>query len=473
MVDTSLIIVAVYLLTVLGIGYYFKDKRSGDDYWRAGGQIGTFINVMAVFAAVASGGALVGAVGISYQFGAALMYAFTAGTIFGMAAGSVLVAEPLRQLDAYTPTDIFNSIYGNKWINLFVPIITIIGITPYVIAQLKAAGVVTQFLLGVEYAPAVIVAGLVFIVYVALGGMWAVTVTDFLQGSMMWVVGVILAIYSILHFGSITGPVVMPRITGMAPLPIQSYIGFFIVGITSIMVFPHVLMRIFSSKNAESAKRTMSWMALVFSTFVFLTFVIVAAAAVSLNPDLNNADLAMLVVLNELVPNLIAGFAAAAILAAIMSTTDALLLAISALITNDIYGSVVNPNASDRSIVRLSVITTSIVGLIAIFIAAFDPPDLLVQLFVDGLGLIAASLTFPLLLGIWWKRANQWGALAGILVGAILYPIFWTMLPPYSSILVSLPASMVATIGVTLFTSPPSTDEIERRTEELQHNTEL
>lgn len=117
--------------------------------------------------------------------------------------------------------------------------------------------------------------------------------------------------------------------------------------------------------------------------------------------------------MESLLPAVVAGLVAAAILAAVMSTTDALLLAMSASIANDIYGTVFNPDASEERVVRIGTFATVGIGLVSIAIAAFDPPNVLVVLYTDATGMMAAAFFFPLVLGIWWKRTTTTGRSPG------------------------------------------------------------
>lgn len=468
---TELIIVFFYMLIVLGIGVYFYDRREGDDFWRAGGQISTLVNSIALFAALASGGAFLGALGVAYSLGAPFIWSLAAGGTFGVLIGSILIGKPLREVGAYTITDIFDVIYKDKRINTLAPIIVVIGFTIYVIAQLVAAGIVTEFLLPINYELAVVVAGLVFLAYVALGGMWAITVTDFFQGGLMGILGIIVAIFSVLHFGgSISTPITeTPRIVDMAPVPTTSYLGFFLIWLAVSPVIPHVLMRVFSSESANSARRSLAWLAFLFGTYTIISFYIVAAAAISINPDLAQPDFALIIVMENVLPVAVTGILAAAILAAVMSTTDALLLAISASVSNDIYKLVINPDASEKKVVRIGTATIVIAGVIAIVVAALDPPDLLVALFTDAMGFMGSALAFPLILGVWWRRTTKNGALAGMIIGATSYVILWPFVPMFTAIIVSLPLSLIATGGVSLIDTPPSQDELHRRHTNFKH----
>ncbi|ELZ16903.1 Na+/solute symporter [Natrinema thermotolerans DSM 11552] len=468
---SELAIVLGYFLVILGIGYYFKDHRSGEEYWSAGGEIGTVMNTLAIFAAFASGGTFLGSIGFAYTFGLPFGWTAITGSVVGFIVAAILVAKPMRRVDAYTITDVFDFLYRDRRINLLVPIVVILAFVLYMVAQLKAAGVVTEYLLGIGYLPSVIVIGLIFIAYVSLGGMWAITVTDVLQGVLIWGLMLVMAGIGFAYYGfSITAPgAATPSLLEMAPVHPASYLGFFVIWASTVAILPHIVMRVLSADSPKSAKIAYSWVAILYAVFSVIAFYIIPSVALSIDPNLADPDLALVVVMESLLPAVIAGLVAAAILAAVMSTTDALLLAMSASIANDIYGTVLNPDASDERVVRLGTVATVGVGLVSIAIAALDPPSVLVVLYTDATGMMAAAFFFPLVLGIWWKRTTTSGALAGMVTGLLSYVGAWLLLPMFSAILLALPLSLCVTVAVSLVTDAPSVEKVERLRDELGH----
>jgi SSS family transporter len=462
-------LVLVYFIVVLAIGFHFRHRRSADEYWSADGSVGTFMNTIAIFAAYASGGTFLGAIGVVYALGVPLWWAAAIGSVVGFLFAAVLVAKPLRRLQAHTLPDIFKYLFDDTRINVIVPVVILIGYFMYVVAQLHAAGLVSEFLLGIDYVPAVTIVGLVFVLYVAVGGMWAITITDFLQGLLMLtLLGVVWTI-SFGYFGwSFRAPTVeTPRVMGTGQLPIQTFIGFAVIWAAAVTILPHIVMRAFSARSPQSAKRAYAWVGLLYIV-ITLPFVHIAGVAISLDPDLANPDLALILVMESILPTVIAGFTAAVILAAVMSSTDALLLAMAAGVANDLYGNVINPDASEARIVRIGVWSAVGVGLLAI-VASWRPPELLVALYTDGTGLMGAAFFFPLVLGVWWKRMNRVGALAGIIAGIVAYAGFYLVVPMFAAIIYALPISLAACVGGALASPSRPPKEIERLSRELGH----
>lgn len=465
------LIVGAYFLLVLGIGWYFRDRRSADEYWTADGSIGTFVNSMAIFAAYASGGTFLGAIGISYSLGVPLWWSAAVGSAVGFLFAAIFVAKPMRRLDVHTLPDIFKYLYDDDRVNLVVPVIILVGYFMYMVSQMRAGGLVADYLLNIGYVPAVTLIGIVFIGYVALGGMWAITVTDFLQGFLMWGLLAIIFLFTFGYFGnSFSAPLDQtPRVAGEAgALATETYIGFALIWAFAVAVLPHVAMRAFSAESPESAKRAYAWVGLMY-VVVTLPFVHIAGTAIDLDPELAEPDFALLLVMEEVLPGLIAGLVAATILAAVMSSTDALLLAMAAAVSNDLYGNLFNEDASDERVVNLGTISVVVIGALGI-LAAWNPPLYLVELYTDGTGLMAAAFFFPLVLGIWWKPMNKQGAAVGVIGGALVYGGAYFFVPMFGAIIYAMPASLIlCVIGAKLGT-PRDEAEVEELSDDLGHD---
>ena len=184
------ILVVLYLLGCIGIGIVAsrKVRGSGDEYWVAGRRIGTTMNAMAIMAALASGGSIIGVMGLAYSQGIPATLALFAGSIMGFPIASLLVAKPLRNFGKYTITDFLGYRYSSSLVRYLVPVLIVIAFVIYIVAQLKAAGITATALLGIPYDTALALSTLVFITYVSFGGMIAITWTDVIQGFLMLLV---------------------------------------------------------------------------------------------------------------------------------------------------------------------------------------------------------------------------------------------------------------------------------------------
>ena len=178
------ILVGIYLFGCVAIGIAASKKAMGsrDEYWVAGRRIGTVVNSMAIMAALASGGSIIGVMGLAYAQGIPATLALFGGAVVGFPLASILVAKPLRNFGKFTITDFLSFRYPHAVVRYLVPILIVAAFTIYIVAQLKAAGITAEALLGIPYDTAITLATVVFIIYVSFGGMVAITWTDVIQG---------------------------------------------------------------------------------------------------------------------------------------------------------------------------------------------------------------------------------------------------------------------------------------------------
>jgi SSS family transporter len=439
-----------YIIACIGIGLWAVKRvsNSADDYWVAGRRIGTFVNSWATMAALASGGSVLGVMGLAYSLGIPYTFAMFAGAAAGFPLAAILVARQLRNLRLNTVPQFLSVRYNNKLIDILVPLVVLIGMEVYIVAQLKAAGITAQYLLGLPYDWSVIITALVFTIYVSIGGMWAVTMTDVLQGILM--VGMVLLVAVIISLRlwrhlrrrrerrgchAEAGEV-------STRMGAESYAGAFVVWFIGACTLPHLVMRIFTARDAKSAKLSLNYSVIIYAFMIVFGVLAIASAGHILFPGLKDADTLFLKIIDHYIPSpIINGLACAAVMAAVMSTTDALILAVSGAAVNDIYVKHINPNASGATVFKLGLLVTWIAGLLAI-VFALNPPALLTMLYTAAVGLLGSCLFAPIILGLWWKKATSQGALWSIIVGgaSYLYLLWGVKLPPLTQILYSLPS---------------------------------
>jgi len=462
------ILVVVYLLGCIGIGIAASKKVLGsrDEYWVAGRRIGTLVNAMAIMAALASGGSIIGVMGLAYSQGIPATLALFTGAIIGFPIASLLVARPLRNFGGYTITDFLSHRYPSPIVRYLVPTLIVIAFVMYIVAQLKAAGITATALLGIPYDTALALSALVFIIYVSFGGMIAITWTDVIQGLLMLVVVVGTALVFIWQVGSPWE--VMRQATDVAPelgrvtnQPVSSYLGYFVIWATAIPVIPHIVMRVFTAKDARSARLSLNIAMLAYSAIILAAVLVVVPVGRMEFPGLADADQLFLRVIEAKFSPLLRGIAVAAVLAAVMSTTDALLLACSSAIAHDILGGILRGRASERMLAIVRVGSTWLIGIFAL-IWAFSPPELISQFYTAGVGLLSSSLFVPTIAGLWWKRANRTGGVVSVVAGAVVYGlgVFGGINIGVPPVVVALLASGLGMLLGGLYGAPEKSDMI-------------
>lgn len=458
----ELFITVLYVLLCIGIGVWASKKVSSstDDYWVAGRKIGTFANSWAMMAALGSGGSILGVNGLAYTAGVPYVFAMYAGAVLGFPFAAILVAEHLRDLKVRTVPEYLNIRYNNKALSIVVPIIIIVAMEVYIVAQLKAAGITATYLLDIPYHYAVVLTAIIFTLYVSIGGMWAITLTDVIQGILMFAVVVLLSIVIFANFGSPSALIsqattIAPHFGEIKEMSFISYAGAFVVWLIAACTVPHLVMRVFTSRDAYSAKLSLNYAMIIYAILTFVGVLAVASAGQVVFPGLKDADTVFLKVMEHFIPSaLMRGIAVSAVLAAVMSTTDALILAVSSAAVNDIYKKHIKPDATDKEVVRLGLVITWVAGLLAIYFA-LNPPKLLTMLYTAAVGLLGSSLFAPIILGIWWKKATPTAALFSCISGgaSYCYLLWFTKMPPLSHVLVSIPISLVVLVLVSYFSA--------------------
>lgn len=418
-------LVLAYLAVCVAVGVLATRRvlGSADEYWVAGRRVGTGVNALAIMASLASGGSLVGVLGLAYRDGVPATLALFAGAVVGFPLAAILVAAPLRRLGRFTITDFLVFRYPHRIVRLLTPSLIVVALTVYMVAQMKAAGITAESLLGVDYRTAIAVATVVFVLYVSFGGMVAVTVTDVMQGALMFFVMGIAAALLTWAAGSPLGA--LEEATAAAPafgrLPEQGggYLSYFVIWAAAIPVIPHIVMRVATARNAHSARVALNLATVGYGVMILAAIFVIAPVGVLEFPGLTDPDQVFLRIVGEHFPPLLRGLAVAAVLAAVMSTTDAFLLAVSSAIAHDLFGGYLGKK-SPRAQAAARLVATWIVGAAALY-WAWSPPELLTRFYTAGVGLLSAGLFVPVVFGIWWKRANLAGGIAALLTGAFSY----------------------------------------------------
>jgi sodium/pantothenate symporter len=254
-----------------------------------------------------------------------------------------------------------------------------------------------------------------------------------------------------------------PELGHLAGSNIESSIGYFLIWATAIPVIPHIVMRVFTAKNGRSAQLSLNLAMLAYSAMILAAVLAIVPVGKLAFPDLADADQVFLRVIQSEFPAVIRGIAVAAVLAAVMSTTDALLLACSSAIAHDLLGGFLERRASDRTLAVVRVVSAWIIGVIALF-WALSPPELLTRFYTAGIGLLSAGLFVPTIAGLWWKRANTTGGVAALVAGAGTYVLTLTGvvdigLPP---IVVALSSSALGMLAGGLFGKPETREMIDQ-----------
>lgn len=468
----ELTVAIIYFLALIWIAFYFRKKanQQAASFWVADHKIGYLVNGIATFSALVSAASFLGFLGLAYRLGWSFTtIAFGVGSTLGFITSSLLASGPLRRYSElkgkFTLSNFFAERFGNATA-LASTIFILILFPAYIVPQLMGGGLAGAYIMGIDFRYAVIIVGIVYTGYVLLGGMLSITWTDFLQGILMFIFMVGLALTALVRFGGDLLPralEVNPNFLGIHPgLSPWTYFGTAVAVFMFALASPHIIMRLFSARNVKHGRASLSVTAGMSLVFHLLGYIGVAAAALVIAPQLANIDNTYIVVMDELFSPVLRGFAVAAILAAIMSTTDAMLLAAGAEFSNNIYKKYFKPGATERETIRVAQVIMLIIGLLTIYFSIYQTKTIgiIVGLLVAGTG---SAFAVPLIFGIWWKRANKVGGFLSLVGGfAVFAVVYYTkVVPMFAEILIALPVSVILMVAGSLLTAPPEREKVE------------
>lgn len=463
----ELCIIVIYAVAMIAIGLFCRRKAAASvsGFWSADASVPIVVNMFCLLATVMSGGGMMGNIGLAAASGISYIMAANLGSGAGLGVGALVVAKPLKKSGAKTVSQFIQMRFDNKVVGYLVPVVILIAYTLYLVAQMKAAGTVGEYIIGVNFNFALVITWFIFTLYVMFGGMWAVTWTDFFQGVLMMLVTVVAAIATISHFGGYGNLVAVSNAAypnmGVMHMPLLSYAGFFYLWVFIGLCSPHILMRVTSAKSPFAASVSLHSGMILITAFSGLTSIILGmgSRAVIGAETISNNDAAFLYLIDEIFGPLWRGLTGAAIYSAIMSTAAGLLLAAAAALSNDIIARTIKMD--ERKQTRMGSICIVVVSVVVLCFS-FNPPQFITILYSQAMAFMVSALMIPMLAGLWWKRATATGALFAIIGGGASYAIlfFGFSLPSMSHIFFSVPISLVCMVIGSYLTPPPSDETI-------------
>ncbi len=451
-----IISLALYFIVMLGIGLYAY-KQSTDDvsgYMLGGRNLSPSVAALSAGASDMSGWLLMGLPGAMYLFGLSKVW-IAIGLVLGAWANYFLVAPRLRVYtekanDSITIPDYFaNRFDDNKNVlRVISAIVIIVFFTLYTSSGVVAGGKLFENSFDMSYEMGLYITTGVVVLYTLFGGFLAVSLTDFVQGCIMFVslLAVPIATYTMLD-QPFMDTLANARYDLLLSSPKESEIhalnmmdwfaGGSTIAIISAMAWglgyfgqPHIIVRFMSVRSVKdmpTMRRVgMSWMTLS-AIGAVLTGLFGAAYMLENQMPIDDKETIFLVLSELIFHPLIAGFLLAAILAAIMSTISSQLLVCSSSLTEDFYKIYLNRSASQKELVLVGRISVILVALFAIYLA-YDRDSSILDLVSNAWAGFGAAFGPLVLFSLYWKRMNLQGAIAGMVVGAATV-LFWIYAP--------------------------------------------
>ena len=493
----EMISLSAYFLLMIGIGIYAYRESTSDvsEYMLGGRNLHPAVGALSAGASDMSGWMLMGLPGAVYLSGTGAAW-IAVGLTIGAYFNYRFIAPRLRiyteiAQDSITIPDFFENRFRDTShiLRVISALVIIVFFTVYTSAGIVAGGKLFAESFGMNYQLGLFVTAGVVLAYTVVGGFLAVSLTDFVQGCIMFIALILVPIVCYMHFGSTDA--IRETVLSAAPFtdidgslgPTRE--GFFnwfdgmtAMGFISLMAWglgyfgqPHIIVRfmaIRSLKDIAAARYIgMSWMLVTVIGAVLVGIVGVAYVNENgLQDNLRDNETIFILLSQTLFHPLISGFLLAAILAAIMSTISSQLLVSSSSLTEDIYKTFFNKDAPQALLVTIGRLATVGVSVVAIALA-WDPDSSILDLVSNAWAGFGSAFGPMVILMLFWRGFSRNGALASMIVGAVTV-LFWLYLPitigdqPLSGWLYAMipgfAFSMIAGILVSLVSTKPDAE---------------
>jgi len=428
---------------MLGIGLYAYKKSTSDvsGYMLGGRSLSPSVAALSAGASDMSGWMLMGLPGAMYLSGMNSLW-IAIGLVIGAFLNYLIVAPRLRTYtevanDSITLPDFFENRFkdNSHLLRVVSSVVIVVFFTLYTSSGIVAGGKLFESSFGLNYEMGLYVTAGVVVAYTLFGGFLAVSLTDFVQGCIMFIALVLVPVVTINEVGGLGE--MQASISMINPELLDIFSGVSLIGIISAMAWglgyfgqPHIIVRFMavrSVKDMPTARRIgMSWMIVSIIGAMATGFAGIAYVAKT-GLQLDDSETIFIVLSQILFNPLIAGFLLAAILAAIMSTISSQLLVTSSSLTEDFYKTFLHRDATDKQQVLVGRICVFIVALLAIYLA-YDPNSSILSLVSNAWAGFGAAFGPVVIASLYWKKMTRNAALAGMITGAVTV-LFWIYAP--------------------------------------------
>lgn len=456
------LVIAAYLLATLGVGIagYRQQKNTPEDYFLANRTISPIVLFFTLMATNFSAFTFLGfsgagnRIGISYYAMIGFGTALVALSFYVIGYKVWLIG---KEKGLITPSELIEDRFGSKTLKLLFLVVMVIFTLPYLTLQPIAAGYLLENLTKgeISYFTGATFLTLVIVLYVFMGGMRSVVITDVLQGILMFVL-LLVAMLTIAHsLGGLTEanrtvyelkPELFSREGVGKFFTKPKWFSYMLLWGLSVPMFPQMFMRFYLPKTPNSLKVSSVLYPLV-TTILFICPVLIGIWGHIPFPDLAGkaSDRVLPMMLAEYTPIWVASLVMVGALAAFMSTLDSQLLALSSMLTRDIYISYFRPNASlsEETIVgRTLIVILAIIGLII----AYNPPDTIAAIATQAF--TGLAVLFPTVIAaLYGRNISALSCIMSIVVGEIAVLGFQFGLIPNALTFGFLPVVPIVTLS--------------------------
>lgn len=470
------VVLVLYLAVIMAISVwsYFRTETEVD-FLAAGRSIGPLVGGAVLAATQISAGTFVGTAGRHYLTGVSWWFPWL-GLWAGWLVSAFFVAPKLRRLGALTVPDYISARYGSRGAGALAGVLIVISYTIYLVAQFQAGGEIAQVVFGIRPLHAMLLIVASTALYTLLGGVRSSSYIDFLQ-TLIMVGALLLAVPLLLdqvggwrHVESLRTSVrflesIDGRLIGWYYRP-QELLAFGIAFGFSIAAAPYELTRFYSMRDERTVRRAI-YISIGFQLVISVCILLVGLLMRALFPTLPSQDQATAVMAFQVLPPVVGSLLLVAMLSAIMSTVNSVLLVAGAGVAHDLYGTFVRPNASQRHLVNVNRVAIVVLSIIPVFFALQKLGD--VQgIVLEQAKFIASFFFVPIVVGLNWRGGTAKGAVAAML-GGFAACLAWELLAQEAlfprtgvdAVEAGVGASLLLFWAVSRLTRPSPTQDLE------------
>lgn len=477
---TGAVVFGLYLVAIITLGLIAaRYQKTEADFWVAGRRFGLAVMVMANMAAVMHGGAILSGIAFTGTFGgiAILPYISFVG---GAAIIFYLFAKKLRQSGGFTIPDYMGDRFDSRGLRAWSAIVVAVSSTIYLIAQLRGMAFILERLLGLDFMTSLVLGTVIFVIYVALGGLLAVVWTNIAQFLFMWVGLLILVPYVYDAVGGWTS--VIRQVEAIAPgwtSPTGTQwsawymVSWYLIWLVAYATRLELVTKMYAARDDRVARASVPIaIGLIMLFLLYGNFYLGAAARIMVWEHLASADQAYPVLVTQMLSPVLAAVALTGIAAAAMSTTDSLLLLSGSAIAHDLVRRCHDePRAirrDEKEYLHISRLAIVVVGIVA-FVCAIPDLALILRIVSFAIAIVGSAFFFPLLIGMTSRRVSREAALASS-IGGTLITCVWifgalTNAEWAKSVhpgIIGIAVAGVLMLVVTLFTPPVASRAVDK-----------
>ena len=457
MISYKLTFLFIYFAILIFIGIYSSKKVSSlSDYYVGGKKLGYWIAALSARATGESGWLLIGVTGMGALMGVSAFW-IVVGEVLGVWVSWSFMAKKFKvmadEYESITITDFLVSHFHSSTNFLRVISATALSVfvVIYVSAQIDITGKTFESFLGLNYYTGIAIGFGVVVFYIFSGGFVAVAWSDFFQGALMFLGLLILPPAIFLSLNETDSVIkglneIDPGLMNLwgadrfSLMSLASVLGLLSIGI-GFMGSPQVYVRFIAIRDTSEIEKG-KWVAVFFTFLTDSSAVLIGVLGRYMftkrgyNPELvlgvGGEDVLSLVI-GQVMPTLVIGIYIAAVLSAVMSTIDSLLVVASSAVTRDLYQKIFRPNISEKTLIKISKKVTFFLALLALFVAlsvsVLSPTRTVFWFVIFGWSGIAATFCPVIIMSIFWDRFNEKGAIVSMFTGFVSVPIFKFVVP--------------------------------------------